>query len=88
MSPRCSVEVMTEPEATRSFAIPVAFLLAGVVLGLLTVMWLVLGTGPFISDDEASTAVAPSRPWLPLTAGVLSLAALWAGIRALGRPSA
>ena len=77
---------MTDDEATRSFAVPVAFLLAGVVLGFLAVAWLVLGTGP-IMDDAAPTAGAPSRPWLAPTAGVLSVAALWAGIRALMRPS-
>ena len=78
---------MTDDEATRSFAVPVGLLLAGVVLGLLAVAWLVLGTGPLIGED-ASTAVSPSRPWLPLTAGVMSITALCAGIRALSRPPA
>ena len=78
---------MTDDEATRNFALPVALLLAGVILGILAVVWLVLGTGPMM-DDAAPTAGVPSRPWLPLTAGVLSVAALWAGIRALTRPSA
>ena len=77
---------MTDDEANRNFAVPVALLFAGVVLGLLAVAWFALGTGPFM-DDAAPTATAPSRPWLPVSASLLAIAALWAGIRALARPS-
>jgi len=76
---------MTESDATRSFAVPVGLLLAGMILGFLALAWLALGTEPFM-DDDASTAATGSNGWLPLTAGVLSLAALWAGLRSLTHP--
>ena len=76
---------MTQSQTERSFAVPVSFLLAGVPLGFLSIMWFVLGTGPMM-DDLAPVGEAPSRPWLPIGAALLSIAALWWGIRALRQP--
>jgi hypothetical protein len=75
---------MEQTGATRSFAVPVFFLLAGVLLALLAIAWWAFGTGPFI-DDGLSTPES-SRPWLPATAGVLALASLWWGFRKLREP--
>ena len=79
---------MTEFDATRSLAVPVGLLLAGMILGFLAVAWLALGTEPLMDDDAttAATVATGSNGWLPLTAGVLSLAALWAGLRSLTHP--
>ena len=77
---------MSQSGTDRSFAVPVFFLLAGLLLGFLAIMWLALGTGPFI-DDELPFDDENARPWLPAAAGLLSIAALWWGVRKLRQPA-
>jgi len=78
---------MDQAQPARTFTTPVALLLAGVLLAMLALMWTLLGTTPFMNDDPTAPA-AESNPWLPVCAGLLAIAALWAGIRALARPAA